>query len=428
MVKSALGGSANGFQFCFLSDLLGKKFYAKGGRFMGRLDDVIASVSPVSPELEGIMLKKGGAKFTFATQNLRLMDVAKARHVTMTQEQPASLLLKETHFLVRETLYDKQILDVNGAKVERVNDVHLLLAENRAFIVHVDVGFTGLSRRLGIGGVLQRLAGFMGKQPKEDLIPWKFVQPLPERIPGPIQLMLRQEQIKKLHPGELADIMEDLDRDERLSLVQTIGAEDAADVLEEADIAVQTSVLRDLDTDLAADILEEMEPAVAADVIEKLPDDAKASIMAAMEAEERAQIEMLAQAEEDTAASLMTVDFISCHKDWTSEDALQLIRESADEIESITYLYCLDEQSRLSGVVSLRDLILSQPDALLSETMNQRLVTLKPDDDYETVAGQFLKLRFKALPVVDENCRILGIVTFQHSFDELLNHYKRLAC
>lgn len=427
MPKSAFSASAGKPEFCFLSSILGKKLYASDGRFMGRLADVIATVSPITPELEGIMLKKGGAKFSFSTQNLHLIDLAKARQVTMIEEPPTSLLLKETHFLVREMLYDKQILDVNGAKVERVNDVHLLIAENRAFIVHVDVGFTGLSRRLGFAGFLQGLAGLLGKQPKEDLIAWKFVQPLPERIPGPIQLMLRQEQLKKLHPGELADIMEELDRDERLSLVQTIGAEDAADALEEANIGVQTSVLRDLDTDLAADILEEMEPAVAADVIDKLPDDAKASIMAAMEAEERAQIEMLAQAEEDTAASLMTVDFISCPKDRTSADALDLIRESADEIESITYIYCVDEQCRLSGVLSLRDLILSRPDTVLSETMNQRLVTLKPDDDYETVAGQFMKLRFKALPVVDEDCRIMGIVTFQHSFDELLSYYSRLV-
>jgi magnesium transporter len=427
MVKSAFSKNANGLEFCFLSNILGKKVYAKDGRFMGRLGDVIATVSQVNPEIEGIRLSKGGAKFYFSTQNFRLIDLVKAKQVTLTEEQPSSLLLKETHFLVREMLYDKQILDVNGAKVERVNDVRILLSENRAFIVDVDVGFTGLSRRLGFGGFLQCLAGVVGKQPKEELVAWKFVQPLPERFPGPIQVMLRQEQIKKLHPGELADIMEELDRDERLSLVQTIGPEDAADALEEANIGVQTSVLRDLDTDLAADILEEMEPAVAADVIDKLPADAKASIMAAMEDEERAQIEMLAQAEEDTAASLMTVDFISCPESRTSADALELLRENAEEIESITYVYCVDDRSRLSGVVSLRDLILSNPDAVLSDIMNQRLVTLRCSEDWETVAGQFLKLRFKALPVVDEDYKIIGIVTFQHSFDELLSTYNRLA-
>ena len=286
---------------------------------------------------------------------------------------------------------------------------------------------TGLSRRMGFGKSLQWLAGIFGKQPKEEFIAWKFVQPLPERLPGPIQVMLRQEQIKRLHPGELADIIEELDRDERLALVQTIGAEDAADALEEAPIGVQTSILRDLHSDLAADILEEMEPAVAADVVDRLPDDAKESIMAAMEDEERAQLELLVQAEADTAASLMTVDFISCPETYTSAGALALLKQNADEIETITYVYCVDEASRLSGVLSLRDLILSEAHTVLSQIMNQRLATLSPDDDWETVANQFLKLRFKALPVVNEDRNMLGIVTFQHSFDELLSYYHRLA-
>jgi magnesium transporter len=427
MVESGFGENANTAAFFFLSDILGKKIYAKDGRYYGKVGDLIATVSQANPEIEGLMLSKGGSKFYISIRSVDLMLLSRLKRLTLTEEQPASFLLNGRHFLVRETLYDKQIVDVNGAKVERVNDVRILLSGDRAHIVDVDVGFTGLSRRMGFRKSLQWLAGIIGKQPKEEFIAWKFVQPLPERFPGPIQIMLRQEQIKRLHPGELADIIEELDRDERLSLVQTIGAEDAADALEEAPIGVQTSILRDLHTDLAADILEEMEPAAAADVVDKLPVEAKESIMAAMEAEERAQIELLVQAEEDTAASLMTVDFISCPETYTSAGALELLKQNADEIETITYVYCVDEASHLCGVLSLRDLILSRTDTILSEIMNQRLATLRPDDDWEMVANQFLKLRFKALPVVDEDRKIVGIVNFQHSFDELLSYYHRLA-
>jgi magnesium transporter len=427
MVDFGFGENANTAAFCFLSDILGKKIYAKDGRFYGKVGDVIATVSQANPEIDGLMLSKGGSKFYFSIRNVDLVLLAKSKQLTLSEEQPASFLLNGGHFLVRETLYDKQIVDVNGAKVERVNDVRILVSGERAHIVDVDVGFTGLSRRMGFGKGLQWLTGVFGKQPKAEFIAWKFVQPLPERLPGPIQVMLRQEQIKRLHPGELADIIEELDRDERISLVQTIGAEDAADALEEAPIGVQTSILRDLHTDLAADILEEMEPAVAADVVDRLPVEAKESIMAAMEAEERAQIELLVQAEEDTAASLMTVDFISCPETYTSAGALELLKQNADEIETITYVYCVDEASRLCGVLSLRDLILSKADTILSQIMNQRLATLSPDDDWETVANQFLKLRFKALPVVNEDRNMLGIVTFQHSFDELLSYYHKLA-
>jgi magnesium transporter len=427
MVVSGSGDNTNKTDFFFMSDILGKKIYAKHGRFIGKVGDVIATVSQMNPEIHGLMLSKAGSRFYFPIRNIDLVLLARSKKLSLMQDPPASLVLNGGHFLVREILYDKQIVDVNGAKVERVNDVRILHSGERAYLTDVDVGFTGLSRRLGFGNFLLWLAKTIGKEPKEELIPWKFVQPLPERFPGPIQVILRQEQIRSLHPGELADIIEELDPDERLSLVQNIGAEDAADALEEANIGVQTSILRDLDSNLAADILEEMESAVAADVIDKLPVEAKESIMAAMEADERAQIELLVQAEEDTAASLMTVDYMSCPKTTTVAEALELLRQNADEIETITYVYCVNEESCLCGVVSLRDLILANPDATLSGIMNQRLATLRPDDDLETVANLFLKLRFKAFPIVCDDCKILGIVTFQHSFDELLTYYHRLA-
>ena len=427
MVPSGSGENTNKTDFFFLSDILGKKIYAKHGGFLGKVGDVIATISQMNPEIQGLMLAKAGSRFYFPIRNIDLLLLARSKKLSLTQDPPNSLVLNGSHFLVREILYDKQIVDVNGAKVERVNDVRILCSGERAYLTDVDVGFTGLSRRLGFGNFLRRLAKTIGKEPKEELIPWKFVQPLPERFPGPIQVILRQEQIKRLHPGELADIIEELDRDERLTLVENIGAEDAADALEEAPIGVQTSVLRDLDTGFAADILEEMEPAVAADVIDKLPVDAKESIMAAMEADERAQIELLVQAEDDTAASLMTVDFISCPETTTSTDALELLKQNADDIETITYVYCVNDKSYLCGVVSLRDLILAEPDAVLSGIMNQRLAALRPDDDWETVANLFLKLRFKAFPVVNDDGKILGIVTFQHSFDELLSYYHRLT-
>lgn len=311
--------------------------------------------------------------------------------------------------------------------MERVNDIRISICTDKLRLVNVDVGFTGLARRLGFESSVRLLAKPFGKQLKDELIDWKFVHPLPESHTSPIHISLRQEQLKQLHAGELADIIEELDRDERITLVQSMDAEDAADALEEADISVQMSVLRDLDTELAADILEEMEPAIAADVMDKLPEESQQSIMAAMDVEERAQIELLVRAETDTAASLMTVDYISCPQSFTFGMALEMLKQKADEIDSINYIYCTDEASRLVGVVSLRWLLLSEPATPLSEIMNQRLATLSPDDDLNTVANQFLKLRFKSLPVVGGDGRVEGIVTFLHSFDELLPYYHKLA-
>lgn len=426
MVQSVLSGRGTPYVSCFLSDILGKKVYDKEGGYLGAVADLIATTGDRYPEIEGFTLARKGSKNHFAAHPRELLTLAASSRLEL-RDDPPPLTPKGRHFFVRETLYDKQIVDINGAKVERVNDVRLLLAGERPYLIHVDVGFTGLARRMGFEGGVRRVARLFGREIKDELIGWRFVQPLSEESTGPIHLALRHDEIKRLHAGELADIFEELDRDERLALVRTIGAEDAAEALEETDLEVQTAILRDLDTDLAADILEEMEPAAAADLIDKLPTDTQASIMEAMEDEERAQIERLSLARDNTAEAVMTVDFISCHESTTVGGALDLIREKADDIESITYVYCLDSLSRLVGVVSLRDLLLARADARLSWIMNRRLASLNPFDDLETVAYIFMKFRFKALPVVDAEGQLQGLVTFQHSFEELLPFYYKMA-
>jgi Mg/Co/Ni transporter MgtE len=253
------------------------------------------------------------------------------------------------------------------------------------------------------------------------------VQPLPEKVTSPVQVALRQEQIRQLHAGEVADIIEDLDRDERVNLVESMDIEHAADALEEAELSVQTAIIRDLKPEKAADIIEEMEPAAAADLLDTLPPQAQKTIMEAMEADERAQMERLSRAEEDTAASLMTVEYIACPRSYTAAQAIAEVQRAAKEIESINYVYCLDDKQRLRGVVSLRDLILADAQAKLSEIMNRRLAVVRPDDDWEEVAEQMMKFRFRALPVVNDEGCIEGVVTFKHSFDELLPYYYKMA-
>jgi magnesium transporter len=428
MVLSLSGRNGATLAFCFLSDILGKRVFGRDYGYIGKVVDLVAAPSDQHPEIKGLILGRKGVKRYFPVSHIDLLGMARSRSFIVNEDQSSPSFPGERYFLVRDTLYDKQVVDINGAKVERVNDVRILFCgKEPPYLDSVDVGLTGLTRRLGWEVSLRRLTRLLlHRQLKDELIPWKFVQPFPEAVTGPIHVSLRQEEIRRLHPGELADILEELDRDERLSLVQSISAEHAAEALNETDIDVQTAILRDLDTELAADILEEMEPAAAADVIEKLPIEARESIMAAMEEEDRAQLEPLVRAEDDTAASLMTVDFLSCPQSHTCAQALEMVRKNADDIEFISYIHCLDDESRLTGVVSLRNLLIAEPKMVLGNVMNRRLASLSPDDDWETVANLFLKYHFKALPVLDTEGRVLGTVTFKHSFDELLGYLAKL--
>ncbi len=412
---------------CFLSELLGKKVLGANGALIGKVQDLVAQSTDRYPDIVGIVCVHAGQRIFVSIRSTEAAYLARHRNVTIPDAAPRPFERSDKQFLVRDALYDKQIVDVNGARVERVNDVQIVMRGEQPFLLQVDVGFSGLMRRLGFEKGLRGLARAFGRPLKDEFIRWKFVQPLPEAALGPLQVTLRQEQIKQLHAGELADIIEELDRDERLALVRSIGAEEAAEALEEVDIKVQTSVLRDLDFELAADILGEMEPAVAVDVMEELPEDAQKSIMAAMDADDRAQIELLSQADDESAASLMTVEYLSCDPDLTAEAALERVRVEAKEIDSLAYVYCLDDGGILRGVLSLRDVLVAEPGAKLADLMHRRIASLDPQDDFETVAEQFWKYRFKALPVVDARGRMAGIVTFLHSFDELLGHYTKLA-
>jgi magnesium transporter len=413
--------------FCFLSQLLGKKVFGKDHAYLGKVKDVVATFTERYPEIEGLLLQRRQDSLFAPARSKDFIRLAEGKSLDLAEVETRPFTLAERQFLVRDTLWDKQIVDMNGAKVERVNDVQILIYSEKPFLVHVDVGFTGLTRRLGFENGVRSIARAFGRPLKDELVGWKFVQPVPEAALGSVKLNLRQDEMRKLHPGELADIIEELDRDERVALVSSMDPEHAADALEEAEITVQTSVLSELDSALAADILEEMEPAVAADVIEELPAATQESIMAAMEPPERAQLEKLAGAEEGTAAQLMTPDFITCPDTGKARDAWERVRKYADQFETITYVYCQDDKGALTGVVSLRDLILADREAPLTEVMHRRLAAVQRDDDFGAVASEFWKYRFKALPVVDHDGKVEGIITFRHSLDELLPYYSKLA-
>lgn len=412
--------------FVYLSRLLGRRLKSADGRFAGRLADLVAGMTERFPEVEAVVAATRTGRIVLPFSPGLLEAILTGRPFDDTE--PGGFEIVPPRFLIRRSLLDRQVVDVQGAKVVRVNDIHLLVHGSRMILVHVDIGFSGLVRRLGVEKGYRALAGLMRREPREELVSWKFVQPLTTSTGTTlVKLSLRNEQLRRLHPAELADIMEDLDPGERLALVRTMDPAHLADAMEEVEEAVQAAIIGDLDTGLAADILEEMEPAAAADVVEMLPEVTQQRVMAAMEEEEREQLERLSVAEEDTAASLMTVEFVSCPEEATAGEALEAVRSALDEVRFINYVYCTDRSGRLSGVVSLRRLLKTPADSPLARIITTRLTTLAPGDGFDETADLFFKFRLQAIPVTDAEGRIEGVVTFEHSFDELLPFYRKLA-
>jgi len=419
------------FAFLFVSTLMGRRVIDLEGHRIGRVVDILATTSEMYPLVRGLVVRERtprGRRRVIAVTGTALRALTTGRPLRLDPAHLQDLDLGSTGFLVRDWLLDQQIVDVQGAKVERVNDVHLLVTD-RAWIVHVDVGFAGILRRLGVEGAVRRIWRLTGRPFPEDLISWKFVQPLAEHeeVGRPIRLKVEHAQIRDLHPGEIADILEELGRDERAMILHSLGPEAAADALEETEDEVQAAVFAELEPEMAADILEEMDPGEAADILTSLPDAQSEEIIAAVEPHERAQIEQLIEYEEKTAAGLMTPEFVAVSPDATVAATMDELRRLAAEIESIYYIYVLDAERKLLGVTTLRRLLRVGPEERIGDFMETRLVTVHPEDNPRVVAEAFQKYSFLACPVVDEEMHMMGVILVKHAFDDLLPELRREA-
>ena len=418
-------GRSEPYAFDYASQLLGLPIEEKGKR-LGRVRDLVCARGGMFPELAGICVTSYRGDRFLPLARLRdplgpMPDAIQGRELDL-----APMPAPANHFLVSRVLLDKQIVDVQGARVKRVNDAQFITTPTRTFLVNVDVGLSGLLRRLGFERPVRGLAGVFGRGLTNELISWKQVQTLEERTgPGPIKLAIDQAQLSVLHPGDLADIIEELNQGERVALLHSVDAETGADALAEMEPELSADILEDMDPAAAADILEEIDASVAVDILSEVDEDRADLIKQHMDEEERTEIEGLEKFEAKTAGSLMSTDFLTLPLDATVADALALIRQQADEIDLIHYIYLVNRQQKLAGIAGLRKLILAGPETRLSLLATRRLLSLKADDAFEDVADMFYKYNLVAIPILDDEDRMVGVVRYEHSFDDLVPYYYR---
>ena len=252
------------------------------------------------------------------------------------------------------------------------------MREGTLLVVGVEGGLRGLLRHLKSEGFGERLAGFFGAALPHEIVPWEAVEPLePELSRARRQAVFTK--LAKLHPADIADILEELNPGERTAVLAALDEDTAAEALTEAEPEVQASVVQMMEPEKAADILEEMEPDEAADILNDLPDAKAEELLESMEPEEAQEVEELLEHEEDTAGGLMTTEHVAFPRDLTAAEAIQRIRAEAKDAETIYYLYVTDPGERLLGVFSLRELILADPDLRLGQLMHPEVVSVRPD-------------------------------------------------
>jgi magnesium transporter len=395
-----------------LTELLRVPVYDNTGAQVGRVREVA-----LCPQEDPVRLAALVVRIASGDRLLALSAVASingmVRTTTASADWPA--FSGEGYLLLTRDLLDQQIIDVHGRKVVRVNDVDLQQESVNHHVTlkmaAVDVGARGAVRRLLQGLVpLLALRALLRKIP-EKMIPWDFVDLIETDPARRVKLKIDHERLARLHPADIADIVEELAPAEREAVFETLDEEVAAEALEEVEPRLQVSIVESLDSDRAADIVEEMDPDAAADLLGDLPAERSAEILEEMEPEQREEVSELLEFEEDTAAGRMTTEYMALGASSTVTDAIEMLRHFEGGIESVSTIFLLDDAGKLAGAVPLSKIVLASPDTPLLSLKTEQLISCHAGAGERDVAETFDKYNLLTLPVVDHEGKMTGVIT-----------------
>jgi CBS domain-containing protein/sporulation protein YlmC with PRC-barrel domain len=358
------------------------------------------------------VVKSARGREHFDIQVLRLTEAGGL--VMAAGAEPMAASQSENVLLLRQDLLDRQIIDVHGRKVVRVNDVDLKWqAVERGTplkVTQVEVGLRGATRRM-LKGLLpaSRIASIASHIPAK-VIPWEFVDVIEVDPARRVRLKIEHERLAQMHPADIADILEELAPAEREAVFQTLDEEVAAEALEEVEPKLQRALLASLDSEGAADIVEEMDPDAAADLLADLPEAHSDAILESMEPEERHEVEELLEFREDSAAGYMTTDFVAVSHEGSVADAMEALRRFEGDPEMVSEIYLVDERRAFKGSVPLLRLMLALPESRLAVMTESQAISCRVDTDEDKVAELFDKYNLRTLPVVNSGDKLVGIV------------------
>jgi len=399
-----------------LSELLGATVYDPSGA-AGRVREVTLTPQEDRSRVSSLIVKTKSGNRVVALESISVINGGVRTATPATQWPVANGT--EGLFLLERDLLDQQVIDVNGRKVVRVNDVDLEFdtqrEANRSLAIlrvhSVDVGARGAVRRL-LRGVAPRnaLQLLLGKIPPRN-IPWNFVDVIETDPARRVKLKISHEGLAKLHPADIADIVEELAPDERQAVFQTLDEETAAEALEEVEPRVQKSIVESLDSERAADIVEEMNPDAAADLLADLPEERTEQILIQMEPEAQQEVVELLEHQEETAAGRMTTEFLALPVSATVKNAVDSLREFEGGVEAVSTIYLVDSHGTLVGAVPLARIVLADASTAMLSLIQEPLVLAHEGVDEKEVAELFDKYNLQTLPVVDEHNKLTGIIT-----------------
>jgi sporulation protein YlmC with PRC-barrel domain len=395
-----------------LTALLGTPVTDAKGQLRGKLKDIAVTTGPDGGKVAGLVLKtRAGLAIVPANE---LIETPAGTLEVLSPDAILPLHDQGNYLYLQQDLVDRQIIDIYGRKVVRVNDVDLeWLGRGSAQLLRVaevEVGLRGAFRRLFKGLLSRPKLEKISRRFHARAIPWQFVDVIEPDPARRVKLRIEHERLADIHPSELADILEDLAPAEREAVFTSLDEEVAAEALEEVDPKLQKALLEKLDDERIADIVEEMDPGAAADLLAELSEEQSDAILEEMEPEERHEVEELLEFDEKSAAGCMTTDFVFVGAEGTVAQAVQALRNFDGDPETVTEVFLLDDKRVLRGAVSLPRLVMSLPETRLSVLSEPRVLSCPADMKQHELAEIFDKYNLHALPVVDTQNRMVGVV------------------
>jgi CBS domain-containing protein/sporulation protein YlmC with PRC-barrel domain len=394
----------------FLSEVVGRRVYRHSER-IGRLQDLVIVETGKLPEVSQLLIRRPYGRPSLLVPWDKVVVIS-TNEIAIDVDNPDNFQHAPSAgaILLRDYILDKKILDMDGREVEVVYDVKLAFQGGKLYASEVDFSRHRLLRRLG----LRHLANFIAQQSGDSTVSWLYVQPLPDDLgsfSGDVKLSVLKSKVHEMHPVDLADILEELDSGQRQALFNELEPEHASETLEEIEPRVQRELMATMKRDRAAQLIGEMSPAQAADILAILPASDAEGIMNLLDAGDAAKVRRIVEHHDENILLFATQACIRQGPQARVQDVLAGYRDLARDKDVLAYIYVLDDEGRLLGVVGLRDLVAAEPEQTLGALMTEQLITLHPDETLRDAVHAISRYGLRAIPVVGIGRHLMGVIS-----------------
>ena len=410
----------------YLSGIIGKEAFGADGDAIGTIKDLLVNAVPSGQNdpdqqlVTGVRLRIRKETRFYSFKSFRVVKAREMINVSCTGLTELSKEEVENGLLLVENILDKQIVDLNGRKLVRVNDVRLATLPTGTFAIAVDIGIEGLLRRLGIALPIKKFLSVLKVNIPAKFILWDDVQAIDHSNLN-IVLSKSYAKLHTLHPSDLADILEDMGKKSSMSVFSSLDEEKAADVLEELETHVQIHILENLPVNKAADVLEKMPADEVADILDELEDDKAEMLLKEMDTESSQEVRDLLEYDDDLVGSIMSTDFMSFSATTTIAEVLVELRAKKPESAELYTMFVTESNDELIGTFNLRDLVVSEPYFSVSDIMKSEPVSLYDNQKASAIAELVSKYNLLAVPVIDINNQLQGMVVVDDVIEDLIN-------